>query len=535
MTYTGGKATYTAIMPPIGQGGEGAVYNISGRPNHVMKIFKPEKRTESRRKKLEAMLKTPLTENAMEQITWPYDIVTENGKFVGYVMPRIKNNESLHAAYSDKYVCTLSEKITIAMNLCAAVNAVHNAGQVCGDLNPNNIQVDPADATITLVDADSYHIREGKTRVYRCEVGLPEYLAAEVQAKMKNGQTLATAPLPTFTVYTDLFAVAVHVFALLMNGCHPFACAVDGNYNINRLTSSQPSIAAPQPIDNIKNGNYPFYYKKAGITAPKYAPDINYLPSYIRDLFERAFVTGHMIPTLRPTCVDWHKALEAMQKSLRTCSVDKTHKYPTNNTSCPWCALENKFTQHISKTKSVTTPTVKTGDKGKRTTSASNLRLNTTSSNTKAKTTNTTTRSTYTTSRSYPSTGHILFYWITTIVLAIIMQLIFHNIFGEQIVEWAFGEGDKEGWKNFLINFAANVGIWGFIVTGTITTIIWNFYAHDDGSYFGFEFYQGVLALVAAVVGNVAWLALVYIVTIGIQLILAVIVIYIVCSIFSGG
>ena len=80
-----------------------------------------------------------LSPSAMQQITWPVDVVYQNNQFVGYVMPIIRNNEELNVMYSDKYTCTLSEKITIAKNLCAAINAVHNAGHICGDLNPKNI------------------------------------------------------------------------------------------------------------------------------------------------------------------------------------------------------------------------------------------------------------------------------------------------------------------------------------------------------------------------------------------------------------
>ena len=185
-----------------------------------------------------AMIDTPLSPQAMQQVTWPIDIVTQNGDFVGYVMPIIKNTESINCLYSDKYVSTLSERITIAKNLCAAINSIHEANQVCGDLNPNNIRIDINSARVTLVDTDSYHITEKDgSKVYRCEVGLPEYLPKEIQVKMKNGSNLSTAPLPTFTKETDNFALAVHIFALLMNGCHPFACSTN---KIARLSSNSP-------------------------------------------------------------------------------------------------------------------------------------------------------------------------------------------------------------------------------------------------------------------------------------------------------
>lgn len=346
MEYIGvnGKR-YSVVEPPLGKGGEGAVYQIVGAAGSVAKVFKQDKRTESRHRKLLVMLNTAMPDSAMEQITWPIDVIYENGSFVGYVMPKIKNSEALNVMYSDKYKCTLLEKITIAKNLCVAINSVHNAGQVCGDLNPKNISVDHSSARVVLVDTDSYHITEKNgMRVYRCEVGLPEYLPREVQEKMRDGNRLESAPLPTFTRYTDLFALAIHIFALLMNGCHPFACAVDnGAFNIAQLASSQPSVSAPQPIDNICAGFFPFQMKRNGITTPKYAPDYEYLPAKIRALFAKAFINGHNAPYERPDCIEWYQALEEMQTSLQSCSPNPTHMYPQNLSKCPWCEMENRF------------------------------------------------------------------------------------------------------------------------------------------------------------------------------------------------
>lgn len=113
------------------------------KPDYVLKVFIDKNRTETRHRKLLAMLNTPLSISAMSQVTWPVDVVYDNGRFVGYVMPETKNNEDLNVMYSDKYICPLNEKITIAKNLCAAVNSIHEVGQVCGDLNPKNIAVDP--------------------------------------------------------------------------------------------------------------------------------------------------------------------------------------------------------------------------------------------------------------------------------------------------------------------------------------------------------------------------------------------------------
>ncbi len=345
--YTGTKnSNYTIIEPPIGKGGEGSIYRIKDKSNLVLKVFNPAKRDETRHRKLLAMIKSPLSPHAMKQVTWPVDVVYENGAFIGYVMPLLKRTEDLNVMYSDKYICTLSERITIAKNLCAAVNAIHQAGQVCGDLNPKNIGVDPDTAIITLVDTDSYHITENNgSRTYRCEVGLPEYLAKEIQDKLHDnkGKDLRTLPLPTFTKETDLFALAVHIFALLMNGCHPFASAVDNKYNIDKLSQSKPSIVNPQPVENIRNCFFPFYEKRAGYITPQYAPDFSVLPKSIQSMFVKAFVDGGKNPKLRPSTENWYAALEDFEKHIKKCSKNRKHEYYDQLKKCPWCELDNKM------------------------------------------------------------------------------------------------------------------------------------------------------------------------------------------------
>ena len=317
MIFKGKSGTsYKIIEPAIGKGGEGSIYKINGMPNFVLKEFIDSKRTEGRERKLLTMIAGPVSNKIMEHVTWPKDVVYKNGRFAGYVMPKINNNnKSLNVMYK-----TLKEnekdeflkKILIAWNFCVAINSVHNAGQVCGDLNPNNITVKPNKGTVTLVDTDSYHITEkNRNRVYRCEVGMPDYLAPEIHEKMKKYKRLDTAPLPTFTRQTDLFALAVHIFALLMNGCHPFANAVD-------LSQNHASVVAPQPIENIRNGFFPFYMNKSGLTIPKYAPKFDQLPEKIRKLFIRAFVDGHKNPQVRPDAVEWYNALEWYKVSIKT-------------------------------------------------------------------------------------------------------------------------------------------------------------------------------------------------------------------------
>ena len=343
MTYTGSNGkTYITEAQPLGKGGEGEVYRIQGDPDLVLKLYLPRYRTEERHRKLFAMIQTPLSPDALKQTTWPVDVVYDNGSFAGYVMPFLSGVKQLNVIYALTHGYSLSKMIMIAKNLCAAVHSIHQAGQVIGDFNPNNICVDPNTGLVTLIDTDSYHITDNNGgRTYRCEVGLPEYLAKEIQDKLRDNKQknldLRTLPLPTFTKETDLFALAVHIFALLMNGCHPFASAVDPI-----VIASRTSVVKPQPIDNIRNAFFPFYVNKPGYTTPTYAPEFAALPPAIQQLFVKAFVDGSTDPNARPSAREWYEALSEFENHLKKCPINSSHEYYDQLSTCPWCELEKK-------------------------------------------------------------------------------------------------------------------------------------------------------------------------------------------------
>ena len=332
---------YQAIEPAITAGGEGFIYKIEGMPEYVLKISK--KPTEILHRKLLTMIGIQLPQKAKKQMTWPIDIVYQNNVFCGYVMMYLKDRDILNIVNANNNY-TFKQKITIAKNICAVINSLHNVGQVCGDLNPKNITVNPKTQEVTLVDTDSFHITDYKSnRIYRCEVGMPLYLAKEIQEEMKKGYNLKNVPVSPYSKETDLFALAVNIFSLLMNGCHPYACATNGVNNIQQLTSIVPSIPAPQPNENIINGFFPFYMKKTGITIPKYAPEFDTIPKEIQNLFIRAFVNGNNNPSDRPTATEWFHALERMQGNLTTCSKNQNHIYNADLKQCPWCKIEEKM------------------------------------------------------------------------------------------------------------------------------------------------------------------------------------------------
>jgi len=343
LTGKGGKQ-YNLEPAPFAQGGEGEIYNVIGQPQIVAKLYKQGKITIEHERKLVTMMSTPPNANVMTQIAWPQDVLYKQGVFVGFIMQKFKLNEDLNVIYeygsAAKYPdMPWGNKINIAKNICVVVDEVHNSGHIIGDFNPRNINVDPTSGLVVFVDTDSYHIKDGNN-VYRCNVGLPEYLAKEIQVKMNGKESLSTCALPTFSQATDKFALAIHIFQLLMNGVHPFACAV---------LPSQSSVAFPQPTDNILNGQCAFLQNVPGITIPAYAPSIDILPSYMKDLFKRAFVDGHTNPSARPSAEEWYNALDKLQRNLKKCTTVSYHQYEASLSVCPWCAANAKFSRSTSR------------------------------------------------------------------------------------------------------------------------------------------------------------------------------------------
>lgn len=334
--------------PALNAGGEGAVYELKDYPLKVAKIYHHASDACAREKKIKEMVKiseTPFFRNLnlAQDIAWPLaPLFDEKHNFIGFGMNRIAARNEL----DDLYVyppgrggaVSIKHRLDCLISLCDVIGRLHCTGQIFGDFNPNNIKI-KSDWTVNFVDADSYHIyRAGN--VYRCIVCAPGYVAPELIRACK-GTTYADYPGPTFTSETDYFALAIHCFRMLMNGCHPYTC--------QRQPKRVGSTPAPKSVDKrIEKGETPFFQNIPDYTTPSYAPDIHALPPYIYELFRRAFVDGHQDPKARPTASEWKSALEMFRGELQPCSHNHAHDYWKGNQSCPYCEADRRYSGKMS-------------------------------------------------------------------------------------------------------------------------------------------------------------------------------------------
>lgn len=308
----------------IGRGGEGAVYEIPGRPSFVAKVYHqpahPDKAL-----KLENMAQQ--AHPALLGIAaWPVDVLRAGagGPIQGFIMPRVTGYQEIHSLYGPSHRkrtfphADWSFLVHTARNLASAFEAVHARSHVIGDVNPGNVVVS-TQALVKLIDCDSFQISAGD-RLFPCDVGVPQFTAPELQGRSFHG--LRRTP------DHDAFGLALLCFHLLFMGRHPFAGRYQGRGDM--------------PIERaIKEHRFAFGRQAAAwlMEPPPHTLPFTALPRPVANLFEQAFVPL-AVGQRRPTAREWVTALERLNRELRPCGRNTLHKYPRLLTDCPWCALE---------------------------------------------------------------------------------------------------------------------------------------------------------------------------------------------------
>ena len=342
--------TYFLDSMTIGSGGEGDIYPIRGESGKVAKIYKPSAMTLELEEKLKVMVANPPNKAVFTQVAWPLDVLYDDGgQCRGFVMPRLNITHELGEIYKYPIMLPLSahQKVNIAQNICVVISEVHKAGYVFGDFNPRNIGLDINTGLVSFLDTDTYHVYDkNKSVTHRCNVCAPGYAAPELLARCseyvaKNPEiskhAYARTPLPTFTKETDNFALAIHIFKLLMNGYTPFG----GIIETASVSQSSPGVGDAA----VKRDNYcfkPGFKHQSAAILPLEA-----FPQEIADLFTRAFILGKIDPRQRPKAEDWHSALVKLGQSMTVCHAEPLHYYYKENSSCPLCEADARFAEAI--------------------------------------------------------------------------------------------------------------------------------------------------------------------------------------------
>ena len=312
------------LGPALGRGGEGVVYEITGRPGFVAKVYH-QPISANKALKLDNMARQAHP-SLLEIATWPVDVLRPrpDARVQGFVMPRVNGYREIHSLYGPSHrkkafpQADWSFLVHAARNLASAFEAIHARGHVIGDVNPGNVVVSPQ-ALVKLIDCDSFQISSGG-QLFLCDVGVPQFTAPELQGQSFHG--LRRTP------DHDAFGLALLCFHLLFMGRHPFA----GRYRGKGDMSIERAI---------RECRFAFgrHAHTRQMEPPPHTLPFAVLPPPVTDLFERAFAPPKLAQG-RPGAHDWLRALEQLSAELRACGRNSVHKYPRALPDCPWCALE---------------------------------------------------------------------------------------------------------------------------------------------------------------------------------------------------
>lgn len=305
----------------LGRGGEGAVFDLVGRPGMAMKLYFTL--DPSREAKVSAFVNCRVASSCPSAAV-PRSIVRDpGGAFVGFTMRKVQDARPLHDLYGSSSRRTHFPSanwrmiVRTAKNVACAVSEVHAAGLVIGDINHSSMLVSQR-SLVTLIDADSWQMGTG----HLCRVGVPEYTPPELQGRHLKGLLR--------TVAHDSFGLAVLLAQLIFLGRHPYAGVPLG----------QP-LALPEAI-----ARHQFAYslvRDVRLRPPPGTLLLSDLPPALRVGFERAF--GSMLGP-RYTAAKWAGVLGEFERSLFDCPRDAMHCVPLGATSCPWCRIERVTGKH---------------------------------------------------------------------------------------------------------------------------------------------------------------------------------------------
>lgn len=300
------------------RGGEGVVYEIVGRTGFVAKKYhSPPDST--RIDKLRAQF--VMGDEQIRRIAaWPSMLLKENGKPVGFVMPKAEG-KPVHLLYrpvdrKQHYPkITWQDLVAVARNVAAAFHVIHSRGILMADVNESNLLI-TGSGEVRMIDCDSFQITSKTGRVYPCEVGVGFWTPPELQ-----GKTFSTIARE---VSHDAFGLANLLFHILFMGKHPFA----GVPTLPQLLENPPSVE-----NCIKR--FQFAYTRRGkveSSPPPFSLALANLPPPLADLFEQAFLTDR-----RPTAAVWHQELGRIE--FQKCQWG--HTFYRKLSECPWCAIWN--------------------------------------------------------------------------------------------------------------------------------------------------------------------------------------------------
>ena len=317
------------VAPP---GGAGAVYAHPLDPGACIKLYLKDAEAQAHDSKVRAMLASPpdnvRTKGGVLQIAWPSEVVLRNGRFAGFVMPKLPNGtwrfDALDTPLARRQKHT-SESVKFRLvtlyNLAKVLESLHAKDHFVIDLQPKNIYAYAQDAGappansgfVSLIDCDGFSIAgtPGSGKRYHADLVMEDYYSPH--ALDSATLTPSAERLRGFERQQDIWAFALNAFRMLNHGIKPWDA-------LPKAHVRNPPDGKFRRIFELDR-NYAY--------GSKGHPDFDALPTSrhasfdpeLLELFERTFRSSPIQPTLQ----EWTGVLQRLLSKQNACSRSSDH------------------------------------------------------------------------------------------------------------------------------------------------------------------------------------------------------------------
>ena len=283
----------------LAEGGEATIYEYDSK--RVIKVFKPN--VDLARKKEKVNYFISIKDQLPKNVIGPEEVVTVQGKFVGYAMRKLVDVEDLHMLTKPKYLTAAhlsnQDVLHIITDLGKDLGKLHSTGIIVGDVSDYNFQINGK--CDYFIDVDSWGI-EGKctpdayTELFTCP------------------DSYSSSGSINFSMENENYNFAILAFNMLTR-IHPFG----GTYLPDKNLST---------IERMKRKISIVGKHKGDIKIPKIIGSWKWMSPQLEKDFLEIFEHGKKI--------DITADLQELLKNMKYCSIHDIYYYSKFN-ECPLC------------------------------------------------------------------------------------------------------------------------------------------------------------------------------------------------------